>query len=327
MKKKPNAEVVAICDINDKALNLFGDKYGIEKRYTSIEDMLANEKLDAADICVWNCNHAKCSIAASNAGLHVLCEKPMATCEKEAREMVAAAEKAGKLLMIEFAMRFVTNSLVVKDFVDKGFMGDIYYAKANYLRSRGTPGGWFRDKSRSGGGTLLDIGVHVLDLTRYLMGNPKPVSVFAATFDQLGSLPNIKSKGGWMPLDSSVKDPSDVEDLAVAMVRYDNGAVTTLETSYTLYTEGHTGCEIFGTKGGAAWGEKPLKLFTQMNDFMVDVTPDVGNYSEEVNAYDNFVDCIENNAKCLAPAEDGVMIMKILDAIYESAKTGHEVLL
>lgn len=328
-KKNPNAEVVAICDINEKALGLFGDRHGIDRRYTSVEELLAKEtELDAADVCTWNCNHAKCSIAASKAGLHVLCEKPMATSAEEAEEMLAAAKEAGKLLMVEFSMRFGNNALITKDYIDKGFMGDIYYTKATYLRDKGTPGGWFRDKERSGGGTLLDIGVHVLDLTRYFMGNPKPVSVYAATYDKLGPLGNVKNAFGWMPLDSKDSDPCNVEDLAIAMIRYENGAVTMLETSYSLYSEPVTACQVFGTKGGASCAEgKPLKFYTQTNDLMVEVNPKINAYTEATSAYDNFIDCIENGAECLAPAEDGVVIMKLLDAIYESAKLGREVVL
>lgn len=329
-QKLDSAKIEAVCDIDEVRLHQFADKYGIEKRYTSVEDMLAQEKdLDAADVCVWNCNHASCAIAALNAGLHVLCEKPMAYNAQQAEEMLEAAKKNNRLLMIGFVLRFSDESKITKDFIEKDYFGDIYYTKATYLRRHGNPGGWFSNKALSGGGPVIDLGVHVIDRTRYLMGNPTPVSVYAATFDKLKDRKNLKTAVGWRPENATDDDICDVEDLAIAMIRYDNGAVTLLETSYSLNTEGLTSCEIFGIKGGADLHSS--KYYMEMNDFMVDVAPKMErlkNGKEQFQAeMEHFIQCIENNETCIAPAEDGVVIMKILDAIYESAKTGHEVIL
>lgn len=328
--KNPEVKIEAICDKNPEKLNRFGDKYGIEKRFTSVDDMLANCELDAADVCVWNVSHADCTIKALNAGLHVLCEKPMAYNSNQAEEMLLAAKKNNKLLMIGFVMRFSDDSRIAKDFIDKGYFGDIYYSKATYLRRHGNPGGWFANKELSGGGPVIDLGVHVIDHTRFLMGNPKPVSVYAQTFEKLGKRDNLKTSPAWVPEDAKPEDVCNVEDLAVALIRYDNGAVTLLETSYSLNGEGLTTKEIYGTKGGASLAGKP-KFYMEMNDFMVDVTPDISNYNDSCPMFEaemnHFVDCIANGTKCIAPAEDGVEIMKILDAIYESARTGHEVIL
>lgn len=328
--KNPEVKIEAICDINPDRLKDFGDKYGVEKRYSSVSEMLASCELDAADVCVWNCNHAKCAIEALKGGLHVLCEKPMAYSAKEAMEMETAAKEAGKLLMIGFVMRFSDESKITKDFIEKGYFGDIYYSKATYLRRHGNPGGWFSNKALSGGGPVIDLGVHVIDHTRFLMGNPKPVSVYAATFDKLKNRPNLKTTVGWTPKDAKPDDICNVEDLAIAMIRYDNGAVTLLETSYSLNGEGVTSKEIYGTKGGASLVGDP-KFYMEMNDFMVDVTPKIQNLKDGKPMFeaemDHFIDCVQGKAECIAPAHDGVEIMKILDAIYESAKTGHEVVL
>ena len=129
--KIPEVEIAAACDINEARLNETCDLYGIEKRYTDLDKMLAEvTDLDAADVCVWNCSHASCSIKALNAGLNVLCEKPMAYSAAEAEEMKAAAEHNGKLLMIGFVLRFGDEAKIARDFIDKGFLGDIYYSKA-----------------------------------------------------------------------------------------------------------------------------------------------------------------------------------------------------
>ena len=192
-----DAEVYAICDINEQRLNETADNFGITRRYTDVDTMLAQlPELDAADVCVWNCNHAECAIKALNAGLHVMCEKPMAYNAEQAIAMKEAAEKNGKLLMIGFVMRFSDEARIAKDFIEKDYLGDIYFSKAQYIRRHGNPGGWFGDKSRSGGGPVIDLGVHVIDLTRYLMGNPKPVSVYATAYDKLGNRPYLRNNVG-----------------------------------------------------------------------------------------------------------------------------------
>ncbi len=326
--RTPNAQVVAICDINEKRLNEMGDKYGIEKRYLSETEMLANEELDAVSVCVWNSNHAPCTIEALNAGCHVLCEKPMAYSAKEAEEMIAAAKKNNKLLMIGFVMRFFDECKVAKDFIDNGYMGDIYYSKATYLRRHGAPGGWFTDKSRAGGGPIIDLGVHVIDQTRYLMGNPMPVSVCAVTSDRMQNRPYIKGSVEWKPSDESSKPVFDVEDFGVALIKYEGGKTTLLETSYDLNGQDQGRKELFGTKGGIKMEGSEFKMFTELNDYLVDVTPrvkmknDMSRFDAEIAHY---VDCVQNGTPCIAPAEDGLVIMKILDAIYESARCGREV--
>lgn len=330
-KKLDNVEIYAACDINEVRLNETCDEYGIERRYTDLDKMLADlPELDAADVCVWNVNHAPCSIKALNAGLHVLCEKPMAYSAKEAEEMKAAADKNGKLLMIGFVLRFSDETKITQDFIEKGFLGDIYYSKAQYVRRHGNPGGWFGNKSLSGGGPVIDLGVHVIDQTRYLMGNPKPVSVYAVAGDKLGNRAYLKNHVGWIPKDASPDDVCDVEDFATALIRYDNGAATLLETAYDINGESLAGKMLFGTKGGVDLSNG-VKIYGEYNNFLADIHVDTNNYKEHGDYFDmemaHFVDCVANGTECKAKAEDGIVVMKILDAIYESARTGHEVLL
>ena len=329
-KKLPNAEVVALCDTDAAKLKKTAEKYGITHTYSSVADMIKNEQLDAADVCVWNCNHAKCSIEALNAGLHVLCEKPMAYSAAEAEQMLEAAKANNKLLMIGFVMRFSNEALISKDFIEGGYIGDIYHSKATYLRRHGAPGGWFCNSELSGGGPVIDLGVHVIDITRYLMGNPKPVSVYAVTQDKLKNRPYLKTDVAWKPDNASDSDPYDVEDFATAIIRYDNGSTTLLETSYSLNGEACTKRELFGTKGGIKIDDE-FKLYTELNGYLADVTPNISNYKHGGEMFQNemahFVDCALNGTPCNASAEDGITVMKILEAIYQSAKTGHEVIL
>lgn len=136
-------------------------------------------------------------MAALNAGKNVLCEKPMATSVEDAEAMLDAAKKNGKLLQIGFVRRYGNDCALLQDLVKEGFFGDIYYAKASYLRRNGNPEGWFGDKSRAGGGPLYDLGVHVIDLVRYVEGNKKPVSVYGATWQKLLNRPNLKTPKGY----------------------------------------------------------------------------------------------------------------------------------
>lgn len=330
-QKNPNVEIYAFCDINAEQLQKMGKKYEVERLYTDIDAMLALKELDAVSVCTWNSAHADCAIAALKAGKHVLCEKPMSISKAKAEEMKAAADKNGKLLMIGFVRRYGNDCDVLKDFIAQDYFGELYYAKATYLRRNGNPGGWFGDKSRSGGGPLIDLGVHVIDLVRYLMGNPKPVSVYGATFRKLYDRKNIKKTGGYMSVSKSDKDICDVEDMATAMIRFENGAVLSLEASFSLNLKKDEGkIELFGTKGGAKL-DPELEMYTEINDYLADVNLDYPTALNFENIFDNeinhYVDCIINGTPCRAPAEDGVTLMAILDAIYESARTGHEVIL
>lgn len=321
----PQVEVVAICDIDENHLALTAAAHGIKNTYNSMEEMIAAESLDAADVCVWNCNHAKCSIYALEHGLNVLCEKPMAMNAAEAEAMRSAAEKAGKVLMLGFVLRFSAENDLITDFRDD--IGDIYYAKATYLRRHGAPGGWFCDKARSGGGPVIDLGVHVIDQTRFLMGSPKPVSVFASTSYKVGFRPELKNQIGWSPVKNKFDNGiADVEDFGTALIRYDNGAVVHLEASYSLNGESRNEKVLYGKNGGIVLSDAGIKLYTQMHNRLVDITPVPTGETQNmfVDEMAHFASCCLDGVPCRATAEDGIWVMKILDAIYESARTGHE---
>ena len=331
--KSDDVELYAFCDINEAQLKKMGEKYGIERLYTDKDEMFAAlPEIDIVSVCTWNSAHAPCTIAALNAGCHVICEKPMAMNEKEALEMQAAAEKNGKLLMIGFVRRFGTDCAIVKEFIDNDYFGELYYGKATYLRRHGAPGDWFGDKSRSGGGPLIDLGVHVIDLTRYLLGNPKPVSVYGATFYKLANRPGVKlPKDAYTSSNKNDNEIFDVEDLATALIRYDNGAVISVEAAFSInLKKGTSSIELFGTKAGCKV-DPEVELFTDTHSYMTnvqfarDTALDFNGLFE--NEIAHFIDCAKNGTECISPAKDGVDLMRILDAIYESARTGHEVVL
>ncbi|MCL2508858.1 MAG: Gfo/Idh/MocA family oxidoreductase [Oscillospiraceae bacterium] len=331
--KNPNVELYALCDIVKERVEEKAAKYNVplERAFTDKDEMLkALPEIDVVSVCTWNSAHAECAVAALNAGKHVLCEKPMAMNSAEAAAMMDAAAKAGTLLMIGFVRRHGNDCRLLKQYIDDGFFGEIYYAKTTYLRRNGNPGGWFGDLSRAGGGPLIDLGVHVIDMARYLLGNPKPVSVYGATFQKLFNRPNIGDGKGYQSASAGVDDVCDVEDLATALIRFDNGAVISVEASYSLNGENKGDIELFGTKAGAKL-DPEVHIYSELGNRMVNIDfPGStqlsfdGLFEQEM---DHFVDCVLNGTECIAPMQDGYDIMRILDGIYESARTGHEVVI
>ena len=319
-------EVVAACDIDEKKLTEYCKQYGIPNKYTDFNEMMAKEDLDAVSVCTWNSVHKDATIAALRGGANVICEKPMAMNTEEALEMLKVSKETGKLLQIGFVRRFGNDADALKEYISAGTFGDIYYAKATYLRRSGCPGGWFGDKSRSGGGPLIDLGVHVIDLVRYLAGSPKAVSAYGATFNNLGP-DRASGKKGWEVEDKG--DPYTVEDFTTALIKFDNGFTVSVEASFNLNIKKDVGnIQLFGTNAGCTI-DPDLELFTQMAGKFVNVKPCdsialsfSGLFEREIKG---FVDAVNGVAPCIAPAEDGVELMRIIDAIYESAESGRSV--
>ena len=330
--KNDEVEVCALCDLNEKRLKYIGEKYGITRLYTDEAQMLAElPEIDGVSVCTWNSAHAPCSIMALNAGKHVLCEKPMATTVEDAIAMKEAAEKNGKLLMIGFVRRFGDDCLFIEDMLEANKLGDVYYAKTLNIRRNGNPGGWFGDKSRSGGGPLIDLGVHSIDLVRYLIGKPKAASVYGCTFDKLGLRRELKTPRTYVASSSTENDFCDCEDLANAMIRFDNGIVLSLEMSFALNTSDETNSiQLFGTEAGVKLSDD-ITMSTVQNGYLADVKfPGMKGFDFD-KAFEretrNFVDSAKGLCECKNPAEDGVEMMRILTAIYRSAESGHEVVL
>ncbi len=320
-QKLENAEIVAVCDINLERAQQVAATHGIANAYSDYNKMLQAEKLDGVSICTWNNGHAPASIAALEAGVNVLCEKPMALNTMQAVQMQKAAEKSGKLLMIGFVRRFAAATEIAKDFISQGDLGNLYYVKTSCIRRCGNPMGWFADKSRSGGGPLIDLGVHMIDLSRYLMGGPKAVSVYGATFGEIGPRNQIKHFSRYLAKD--VSDFCDVEDMAVAMIRFENGAVLNLEVSFSSHIkEDVMTLDLYGSRAGMKI-EPRLEMYSEKYNYLTNVTPVVSSDGFE-NLFNremaHFVDCISHGTACISPATDGVEMMRILDAIYLSAK-------
>jgi predicted dehydrogenase len=319
----PDAELAAVCDIDPTRLEERSLELGVKKAYLRYREMFEKEHLDAVSVAVPNDLHCPITCDALNAGLHVLCEKPMARTAREARKMCDVAKRRKRRLMIHFNYRWSPQARVLKDFVDAGELGQIYYARTRWLRSRGFPGlgTWFTDRKRSGGGPLIDLGVHRIDFALWLMGFPRVATVSGSTYDRLSKKMARRSK-----------KVVTIEDLACALIRFENGATLMVEASWDLNGERLEDqlTELYGTSGGLVQRniddkyEYEVRFFKEVNGKLATVIPrEVPRTVESTQAH--FVGCILNDTQPASTGEHGLYIMKILDAIYESAAKGREV--
>jgi len=319
----PAAQVVAIADIDENRLHEIGEKYNIPGRYTTPEEMLEKESLDVVSVATPNKFHMPLTIAALEAGCHVLCEKPMAMSASEARQMLAAAEKASKRIMINFSYRFTEQSMALKEQVDAGILGEVYFGRTIWHRRRGLPGfgGWFGQKELSGGGPLIDLGVHRLDLALWLMGYPKPVWVLGSTYNHIGSELAKKRNAKF-----------DVEDLAVGLIKFDNGATLEVEASWAANIKESELMEtrLYGTKAGLVQRnydetykfEAEIYLEQAGSHFDLKLHPPLHPVTTPMY---HFIESIIKGTPHIATGEEGLLVMEILDAIYQSAAEGKPV--
>ncbi|MBD8034419.1 MULTISPECIES: Gfo/Idh/MocA family protein [Solibacillus] len=325
----PNVEIIAICDTNEVRLQGLGKKYLVKNLYTEVGEFLANEQIDAVSICTWNNSHADIAIQALQKNKHVLLEKPMSLNLEEAYAVEAAVKESKKILQVGNVRRFGTNVKVLKKFIDAGELGEIYYAKASCLRRLGNPGGWFSDISKSGGGPLIDLGTHMIDLCWYLMGKPKPVSVSGNTYRKLGNRAHIENLSFYKAADYNAEH-NDVEDLANGLIRFENGASLFVDVSFTLHSkQDEISVKLYGENGGAEV-EPELTIIKEQHETILNITPQIDLLSFDfagsfVNEINHFIDCCINNVQPISPVSDGVEVTKMLLAIYESAATNREI--
>lgn len=324
----PNSELLAVCDLNLEEARFFADKYGAKHVFRDYRKLLAMDELDIVAAAVPNYLHAQMTIAALKAGKDVLCEKPMAIRVADAAAMVREAKRHRKRLMINVGMRFTPVHQEMHRRISAGDLGDVYYAKSHWIRRKGIPradfpadgemgrGEWFVQKRKAGGGALVDIGIHLLDLVWWQIGSPKPTTVLASTYSEL--LPSRLAKVG-------VK--GDVDDLAAALVKFSTGQTLFLEVSWDAHQPPDLGYEIFGTKAGAAWRdwEDTATLYhdTKAGKPTQKTIRPAG---RERSSYWHFVDCCLDRRRTMnASGEEILQVARVLDAIQQSQKTGRAV--
>ncbi len=315
-------EVVALCDIDPVALKKTAEKYPVRCTFDDHRKLLEMDEIDGVSVCTPNYAHHEITINALKAGKNVLCEKPIAMNAREGAEMVAAEKASGKFLQIGYNSRFAPTNQALKRFVDAGEIGDVYYARAQSMRIRGIPGwGVFIDKSKQGGGPLIDIGVHILDLTLWLMGHPKPIAASGVTYQKFGKRSDIVGFMGQWDYKKFT-----VEDMAAALIRLDNGATIVLESSFVanIKEEIHN-TTLLGSEGGLQ--TSPATITQEKYQSVYNFEPKVPN--PHINTHyaemKSFVECIRDGKQPLVTGEHGLMVAKIMDAIYQSAEANREV--
>lgn len=322
----PGCRIVACADPLEDRRNLRGEAAGVPKelRFPYLGDMLkAGVKLDAVDVCTPNKTHCPITVEALKAGLHVLCEKPLATTPDEVRQMMTARDQAGRLLMTAQHQRFLNSSQRLHAYLQQQPLGDIYYARAHFMRRRYLPvRDNFIDKNISGGGPTIDIGVHILDLTLHLMGHPEPVSVTAVTPQKLAKRTDIR--GWWGEWD---RDKITVEDFAAGFVRFKNGAALTLECSWlaNIREQEYQRITLMGTQAGAEWPDLTIhgESAGSTTDTKLAFSDDkVGGHQKEIAA---FADAIITGKPSPVPAEQSLNVIRILEGLYRSHAAGSEV--
>lgn len=325
----PEAKIVAIADPNAERLAEMAAEFDVANAYTDVDALLRRDDVDAVAVCTPNYLHAPGTIAALQAGKHVLCEKPLATSTAEALAMTTAAKTAGKALMVAFSHRRRGDVQWLRRAVEDGMFGEVYYAKAMWMRRSGIPswGGWFTDKSRAGGGPLIDLGVHMLDMALYLMGEPHVLSITASTYSELGS----RGKGFFYPPPAGQR--FDVEDLATAFIRLEGGKTLALETSWASYGKhgDSFGVSLFGITGGAELevnhyvDKDTLRVFTDIGGAPVEVRPNPEPRQGHLSIAREFTDLILRGQPELEIGRDGLRRAQVIEAAYLSAQQGREI--
>lgn len=326
--KVSDAAIAAVTDAYLPLAEARAAEHGIPKVYPSYEELLADPSLDAVIVAVPNEMHAPITIAALQAGKHVLLEKPMAVSAQAAKDIVRAHQASNKVLMMAHQMRWEPLNMQVKEQVEKGALGPIYNAKTGWLRRKGIPGWgtWFTQMSKSGGGPLIDIGVHMLDLSLHLMGSPKPVSVFGTTYAEFG--PKRKGIGTWGKPDWN--GIYDVEDLATALIKMEDGSTLSLDVSWaahTDYIDNGPYIYLMGSEGGASLRGGKGHLHTELFDRTADIelTTPQNDEGARVRLSRHFIECVKEGKEPITSAMSGLTNSLVLEAIYESSRTGNVV--
>lgn len=326
LRKCDRAEVVAIAESSPQRLAEATERFHPSARYADYREVLARPDVDAVSIALPNYLHATVALAALRAGKHVHLEKPMALNAREAGRIVALAKKNRRVLMVGQNMRFTRDAQMLKLLVEQGTLGDIYHARAWWIRRAGIPriGSWFTQKKLAGGGALLDIGVHMLDLALHLMDNFQPQSVTGITHARFG--PRGLGAGTWGLSEIDKKAVFDVDDYGAALIKLKGGKSVILEAAWAAHLpEPSHGVQLYGTEGGGCvFPAQVYRRSGQPPAYEV-ITPESMKLTYPEDRLRHFVDCILDRKKPLVAPEQSLTVQKIIDAIYRSARTGREV--
>ncbi len=310
-RANPMADVAAICDIDPQRLAARSDEFGITRTYTDWREMLRAEALDAVSVCLPNYLHAPVSIEALRSGCHVLCEKPLTDTLSAAAMLADEVRASGRVFMVGMTMRYWSHCQALKRMCDRGDLGAVYGARAVYSRRSGVPGagGWFTRRESAGGGAVMDIGVHVVDLAWWLMGRPMPVSASATVYP---------------PSEQPYASGIDVDVHALGCIRFDTGAMLQVEAGWTSHRAAdETGVWLYGERAGLS--THPPALYSAEADVATTTQLAMPASLGKEGEVAHFLNCIRQDTVPDASIDDGIQMMRMLDALYRSAELRREV--
>ncbi len=320
LKLANDVTVVAVCDVNETTAKAAAEKFNIEKVYTNYRDLF--HEVDAVTICTPNKFHAEITIAALDASVHVLCEKPMAMNTDECTAMIDARDRSGKVLSIAYHYRFMKDSRAAKNVISENEIGTPIVARVQALRRRKVPGwGVFTNKELQGGGSLIDYGCHFLDLSLWLLGSPKPVEVVGKTYNKLSKMPNQINEWGTFN-----HETFDVDDHVTAYVRFANGATMLFETSWSAnIKEDVERVSISGETGGIDLF--PFELNQAKHGMLLNSQANYigGEDNPGLPQAQNFIDACLGRNELIVKAEEALEVSRIIDGIYKSSETGKSI--
>jgi predicted dehydrogenase len=312
--------ITAVSDLNESRAQEVAEKNGIKHVFTDYKDMFP--EVDAVTICTPNKSHAEIVIAALEAGVHVLCEKPMAITVEECEAMIDAAKKNNKVLSIAYHYRHKKESRAAKQAILNGEVGDPLVTRAQALRRRKVPGwGVFTNKELQGGGSLIDYGCHLLDLSLWLLGDPEPVEIMGKAYNRLSKMPNQVNEWGTF-------DPEtfDVDDHVTSYITFENGASLLFECSWAAnIKEDKEHLSISGVDGGMS--VFPLELYQAKNGMLINTTAQtiIGEDNPGIPQAENFIDACLGHDELVVKPEEALKVTKIIEAIYKSSESGKSV--
>jgi predicted dehydrogenase len=331
--ENPRAEVVAIAGLDQDRCHELAKQFNVPRVYREYQELIADPDVDAVTVAVPNILHVPVSLAALEAGKHIMVEKPLAPTSVEAQTIIDAAREAGKVLGVVFNRRGRQDVQLVKREVERGHFGGIYHARAFWMRRSGIPGlgTWFTSKEMAGGGPLIDLGIHVLDMALWVLGNPRARRVSAATYAKLGP----QGRGQWLGGRFKVipGETYEVEDFATAFIRFDGDLTLQLDASWAAYT-GHGddfGMALLGDKGGAEIHARDyaqtgtLRFFGEIDGVPTITEPRLLERHGHGEVFRNFIESVLDGTPMSPTGEEGLDRVRLIEAIYRSAELGREV--
>lgn len=331
--ENPRAEVVAIAGLDEERCRELAAQFNVPRVYREYQELVADPDVEAVTIAVPNILHVPVALAALQAGKHVMVEKPLAPTAVDAQKIIDAAQDADRVLGVVFNRRGRQDVQLVKREVERGHLGDIYHARAFWMRRSGIPGlgTWFTSKEMAGGGPLIDLGVHVIDMALWVLGNPQATRVSAATYAELGPRGRGQWQGGRFKVAPEMR--YEVEDFATAFIRFDGGLTLQVDASWAAYT-GHGddfGLSLLGNNGGAEIHARDyaqtgtLRFYGEIDGVPTVTEPRLLERHGHGVVFRQFIESVLDGVPMSPSGEEGLDRVRLIEAIYRSAELGREV--